>query len=32
MREARRSYEKGIRENFDSINKKIEAVYPVFLV
>ena len=32
MRDARRTYEKGITENFNSIDSKIEAIYPVLLI
>jgi len=32
MRDARRTYEKGITENFNSIDSKIKAIYPVLLI
>ena len=32
MRDARRTYEKGITENFNSIDSKIKAIYPLLLI
>jgi len=32
MRDARRTYEKEITENFNSIQTKIGAIYPILLI